>query len=444
MNLKLTSILFFTCFAISYSQSYIGHSIDNYAGVHGVIYNPANVVSSKFRTDINLGSVSIFGGSDYATFNFDGITEGDDDFEFDLDDDANTSPSNANNFFYNADILMPSFMFNLSKRSSIGLITRVRGHLNVNSINGELFESVVNDFEDNEDFDFDSSNLSSTTHLWAEVGLAYGRILIEKPKHMLSGGVTLKYLLGGGASYFNTPGLAGIYTDANETLASQGALNVGTSFDIDENDDDYTFDDVMPGFGADIGFNYEWHPKREANDSLRHFQSRYKLKIGLSVTDIGKITYKDSKISSFDLNRTVSTTTYDSDVLEFLEDNYDNIDQDEDMDIQLPTALHLMIDYRLGKRFLLNAQANVNMVSSSKLQSNRIINTYTLTPRFESKWLSFFTPLSIREYDGFVAGAGLRFGPFSVGSGTILTNLMSDDSQTADVFVGLKIPVYRK
>jgi len=41
-------------------------------------------------------------------------------------------------------------------------------------------------------------------------------------------------------------------------------------------------------------------------------------------------------------------------------------------------------------------------------------------------------------------GAGLRFGPLMLGSGSVLTNLLSDTSKTTDVFVGLKVPIYRK
>ena len=41
-------------------------------------------------------------------------------------------------------------------------------------------------------------------------------------------------------------------------------------------------------------------------------------------------------------------------------------------------------------------------------------------------------------------GGGFRLGPLSVGSGSIFSNLLSDSSKTTDVFVGLKIPLYRK
>ena len=48
----------------------------------------------------------------------------------------------------------------------------------------------------------------------------------------------------------------------------------------------------------DLGFTYQWHPKR-TNDSIPIYKDAYKLKVGLSVTDIGSIKYKDSELNSY-------------------------------------------------------------------------------------------------------------------------------------------------
>lgn len=170
--MKTLTFIFITLIAINttYSQSYIGHTVDNYAGIHGVIYNPANIVDSPFKADINLLSASAFGGSDYYAVDLQNVFEAEDGFDF--DDDAERFPSDANNFFINTDIVGPSFMFNLSKKSSIGLITRARGVYNINNINGFLYENLEREFDPDEDFSFDSSNLTSTLHSWAEIGVS--------------------------------------------------------------------------------------------------------------------------------------------------------------------------------------------------------------------------------------------------------------------------------
>ena len=48
------------------------------------------------------------------------------------------------------------------------------------------------------------------------------------------------------------------------------------------------------------------------------------------------------------------------------------------------------------------------------------------------------------EYSGMQVGSGLRVGAFFIGSGSILTNLVSKDSKAVDLHLGMKIPVYQK
>lgn len=422
----------------SFSQSYIGHSVDNYAGVHGLIYNPSSIVSSRFRTDINLFSASAFAGSDYFALNLSDATSSETDFSF--EEDAKRFPNDENNFFFNVDILGPSFMFNLNRKNSIGVITRMRGMFNINQINGKLYESVSDGFDSDEDYDFNSENLTGTVHAWAEIGLSYGRILLNKQKHLLTGGVTIKYLQGAGSIFIDADGLQGNYTAATETLESQGSLNYGATQGFDS--DDINFDNLSDGYGLDLGFTYEWHPERE-DDDTRYFQDPYKLKVGVSVTDIGSIKYDNAETTSYNMNASVSTSTYQEDVEEFLDNNYNNTQEDQTAEIKLPTAFHLLVDYRLSKKFLISAQTNYSLVGSDKKLSTKIINSITLAPRLETKWFSFFAPISYREHGDFAFGGGLRFGPLSVGSGSVFSNLMSD-SKTTDLFFGLKIPVYRK
>ena len=428
-------------FAISpmVSQSYVGHTVDNYSGIQGVVYNPSNIVESKLRTDINLFSASVFGGSDYFGINFSDVMNSDGGFDF--DEDTKRFIKNDNNFFFNADIVGPSFMFNLNKKSSIGVITRVRGMFNLNSINGELYESVSDEFDTDEDFDFDSSNLNGTVHAWAEIGVAYGRIIMDKTNHMMKAGVTLKYLQGAGSLFMSSPGLQGQYTASTETLETQGTFLYGNTQGFD--DEDIKFDNLTAGFGLDIGATYEWHPDR-ANDTVRFYQDPYKLKVGVSVTDIGSINYKDSEVTTYDMNNSVSTADFDEDTEDFLDDNYTGVETTEKSKINLPTALHLLVDYRLAKKWYVSAQADLSMVKKNSELSNSMLNTVTVAPRLETKWFSFYAPLSFRQYGDVSFGGGFRLGPLTVGSGSIISNLISEESKTTDLYVGLKIPFYRK
>lgn len=437
-NFKSLLFLLSLCiFNYSFSQSYIGLNADNYSGIHGVVYNPSNIVGSNFKADVNIASFSALVGSDYFGINFSDVISGS---SFDFSDDTERFVSDTNNFFLNADVLGPSFMFNLNKKSSIGIITRGRAFFNLNNINGELFEAIEDEFESDNDITFDSQNLHGTIHAWAEIGLAYGRILMDKQNHILKGGVTLKYLQGGGALFVSSPGFMGQFDRSSEILTTQGELNYGSSEDFDS--DDLDLSNLTSGFGMDLGFTYQWHPNRE-NDSIPIYKDQYKLKVGLSITDIGSINYKNTELKSYDVNDTVNTSDYEE-LEEFLDENYNNITTFQDTKIQLPTALHLMIDYRIAKKWLVSAQANLSMVKKDKELTNSIINTITIAPRLETKWFSFYTPLSFRQYGEFAFGGGFRLGPLYVGSGSVFSNLLSDSSKTTDIFLGLKVPIYRK
>lgn len=420
------------------AQSYIGHTIDNYAGVHALTYNPAFVVDSRMRADVNLVSASSFLGSDYFGINVSNVLEAEDGFEFDSEVEKN--PKDDNKFFLNADVLGPSFMFNLTPKSSIGVITRARAFFNVTNINGELYESLVDGFDMEQSFDFQNQDLAGTAHVWAEIGLVYGRILLDNRNNFLKAGATVKYLQGAGGLYVNSPQLQGTYNANLQTLSTSGSLSYGSTVDFDN--DDIDFENLSSGFGIDLGLVYEWRP--DGSVSLSRKQNKYKLKLGVSVTDLGSINYEESTTTTYLLDNFVDANEFEeNDVETALEENYLGDETLEDVSIKLPTALNFLADYHMYKKFYLSLQGSLAMSDSSESLSNSIINTVTLSPRLETKWFSFYSPISLRQYDGLAWGAGFRLGTLTVGSGSILTNLIAQETKTTDIYVGLKVPIYQ-
>ena len=419
----------------SHAQSYLGLSVDNYSGIHSLISNPSNVVDSRFKFKFNMLSISAFGGSDYFGINMSDIFKSDNGFNF--EDDIIKFPSDSNNFFFNIDVLGPSFMFNASKKSSIGVISRVRAFMNINNISGELYENISDNFDVGEDFNFNSQNLTGTIHAWAEIGLVYGRILVDKKHNFLKGGVTLKYLQGAGSLYMNSPNFTGQYTANNEQLTTTGSLSYGLSDGFNNNDID--FSNLTAGFGADIGFTYEWRPNAIKDSLTTRKQNKYKLKLAASITDIGSIEYNESEITTFNLDQTVNTSNFDDDTQEFLDNNYTGVESIINQKIKLPTALHLLADYQLRNKIYLSLQGHFSLIENNTPNTNSIINSVTLSPRLETKWFSVYSPVSFRQYGDLSWGAGLRLGPLMVGSGSILTNLLSSTSKTTDIYLGFKI-----
>jgi len=417
------------------AQSFIGSTIDNYAGIQSVLINPANAANSRMKLDINLFSASAFVGNDFISVDLSNLKNFSDSFDFNTD--AEKNPMNNNNFFGNVDILGPSVLFNLNKKSSIAITMRARAFFNLHNIGGELYE-VLNSEEGVNNFNISMNDLSGVVHAWAEMGLTYGRVVLEKDKHFLKAGASLKYLGGAGGVFGLSPLLTANYSADNESLTTTGSLNYGYTSGFDSKE--ISFSDVSGGFGADLGVVYEFR------DTDNRDENPYKFRVGLSVTDIGSINYKGTSNFRYDMNATIDATEFDEkDLDEVLEDKYNGTETLEETKLGLPTAIHIFADYSITNRFFVSAQGAISVKKVSDVPVSNIINSFSVTPRFEMRWISVYSPLSVRQYDSSIAwGFGLRAGPLTVGSGSILSNLISSSSRSADVYVGLKIPLYKK
>lgn len=228
--------------------------------------------------------------------------------------------------------------------------------------------------------------------------------------------------------------LGGSYQSASDLISLQGTLDYGYSAGFEG--EDVSFSSVKPGVAFDLGFVYELK-----GDSP---YDGYKLRAGISVLDIGSVTYEEGYRVRYDMDATISAEEFeDKDFEEVLEDNFTGTEIPFDAKMKLPTSLQLFADYSVTERFHVSAQAGFALGKDGDIPVSRVINTASVTPRFEMKWLSMYSPLSWRQYDESLSwGLGLRMGPVMVGSGSVLTNLLSQKSRTADVYAAVKLPIY--
>ena len=444
MKNKILFAVAFFGLSFANAQSYFGYLNDNYAGVHSVINNPANIVDSRYRADINLFSFSGLATNDYYGVKFFDLIKSDYNFER----DAKQYPTDSNNFLTNFDILGPSFMFNLNKKSSLALFTRARGISHLSNINGK----TLNDVQDgnNVSYQVNNQNFSIATNSWGEIGVSYAKILMDKDQHFLKGGFSAKYLIGAFTGYAkaNNINIAFNYTGNPDTsiYTSSGNLESGNLSSLDNFDD--PTDNVGTGFGADVGFTYEYRPdhqkykytNKDGETSYHKEQNKYKFRLGFSITDIGAINYNDATVSVYNVNTTYTDAQYNANPS--FNDLYTTINQTKSMKFKLPTAIHLNADWKMNKSFYLNLNTDISAVSAEAKNSSYINNNFSLTPRFEAKWLSVYTPISYLEYSGLQAGFGFRVGPLFVGSGSIVSALLSE-TKAIDAHLGLKIPFYQ-
>ncbi|MEO1487158.1 MAG: DUF5723 family protein [Bacteroidota bacterium] len=452
MNFKnyLITILFLLGVTAMSAQSFIGYQTDNYNGVHGVLTNPANIADSRVKLEVNLAGVSAFFANDYIGFN---LSDAFDDISRTFDESKRT-PKENNALALNVDVLGPSVLVTLNEKSAVSVFTRGRFFFNANDINGETIDKEGG-FDESEDFFINEGNITGAANLWAELGVSYARVLYNRDQHFVKGGLTLKYLQGIGNAYVKSSNLSLDYDADSRLITTQGEVTYGNTDDLDEAGsagDFYDFNSGQ-GFGADIGFVYEWRPEHEKYKGTEANQNpvnnrgvnKYRLKLGLAVTDIGSITNSNGVNQVYDVNRTQSIDNFDGDALEEgIEENFDLISESGSPNSILPTTLHLNADYSVIPKLYLNLNAGLPLTSRSKINAQRTVTQLGLTPRFETQFLSVFSPITYTQGSGVQWGSGLRAGPLYLGSGSILSALLGSETQSLDVFAGLKVPIYQR
>lgn len=421
---KITFLSFFIIFNLS-AQNYTGFLTDNYAGVHNVLNNPAEIVDSKYRTDISIFSLGINASNDFYSFDLFEALKSDVDFESISD----KSLSNSNSLHVNYDILGPSFMMNLTPRSSIALFTRGRGLLHATDIDGAYLE----DLEDNGDssYSVQNQNFSIASNSWVELGVSYAHILKDSPHHKVKIGGSAKYLLGLYSGYLKANNFSVAFNpngNADGVYTTSGSIETGniSNFDDIESPDDFS----GSGFAVDLGISYEYRPQI-------HY---YKYKLAASITDLGYINYKETEVRRFDANAIVSESDFNSADFDTF---FTVLSTSNSFRTVMPTALKTQADFNFNNRFFLNLSTQFNLNDRTKENSNYLTNRVLLTPRLQYKWLSLYMPIGYTQYAGAQAGFGFRAGPLVIGSGSIVSSVF-EKTKVVDVYAALKIPVFRK
>lgn len=459
--------IFFFVFGFFYSvlagaQDFPGIRTSNYAGVSSVFYNPANIADSRYRWDFNLVSASAAFGNDKASFRLKDIGQ-----TIDIDSLKNkvfASHTGGSNGFVSAAVHGPSLFFNLDKKSALALTSRARVMANIIEIDGKLAKELI-DGEENTSYPYtisSANNMIVNANGWTEFGLSYAREIWSKGAHYIKGGISLKYLAGVANASIRIDRLNATIdqdlgnddpylTNTSGTLALDfGGLEISSL----ETTDLLKF--RSKGFGADIGFVYEYRPQAAAlqNGELRRDLNKYKLKLGLALLDAGSISYERDldRSGGYTMGIGPSERFYlsalaDASVDEF-KDTLSKYPQfftpmagmsAGNYSVSTPATLQLNADYNLHKGFYLNLASQFSLVNSrTKWNSSQYYSSVVLTPRIESSGFGLYVPITYNSLTKVTAGASVRLGSFFVGSGSVLSAALGG-SKAADLFIGFHI-----
>jgi hypothetical protein len=350
-------------------------------------------------------------------------------------------------------VIGPSFMFNVGKKNAFAFTTRARVMANTKKVDGKLLNQFINQEIDDPDlpynFSTEGDNMISV-NAWTEFGASYGRVIYDEGMHFLKGGITLKYLAGVANGYLQMSNLKGtLNVDQNNGVyLSQTTGVVGLGFGgnrIDDIKDGHLGGFNSSGFGADIGFSYEFRP----------LPNEYLLKVGVALLDVGSISYKQ------DTARTGNYTAHVTGAQRAYLDDFGEVDNFKDYfrahpqfftpatlgdgskySVGLPTTLQLNVDYHIFRGFYANLATQISL-AGNKAYNSSYYGAYTLTPRYEAKSFGFYLPVNYNELTHFNAGFCFRIGPMFFGSGSLLSAAIKDSKQM-DFYLGFRFGGLRK
>lgn len=439
-RISLYFLLFISC--ANAQQHFSGINTSSRSGLLNASYNPAELANIPSRIEINLiapsvkassnkiGFKDLTGGSDLEMILFDGNENAD--------------------LRIDAEILGPGVAFKY-ETWSFALTTKAYGKLDLVNVDPGIGDAIANGgvnsvigttFISNDG----NQRLNGTT--WGEVGLSAAHTFYEDDTHKFNGGISLKLLFPGSYANFGASEFSGnvnnVLTEATLTDASAN-LNIAYSGNLGR---DFTsFSDYtgsvfgkLNGFATDFGVNYQWKGIEPG---------RYKLNAGVSVRNLGSMTFKDSNNSdtnyalsiqgaeALDLNQFQDVTSLEEVEEILLESGYLNktVNNATDFRVKLPTTFNFYADVKITGGFYVTlfTLQKLNKDAHNAQIANE--NVTSLTPRYLWENIEVLSPWSANEISGICGGVGFRAYGFFIGSGSIITALLADSKQ-ADVYLG--------
>lgn len=429
----------------SYAQEhYAGINTSKRVGILNATVNPAELANLSSDHEIHAFSFSANVATNKLTFG--DIVSGD---NFESLIFEGNEPTNLR---ADVDILGPSFALKVDKWA-FGITSSAKIRANMVDVNVDLANAVTNSGIEALFGTYDIStgyNQRATATSWGEIGLSAARELFDDEEHRFTGGATFKLLFPGSYANMAASEFQGTIVNAagNVNLTDASAMvNVAYSGSLagDYNDNsNFTqfFAGGLNGFAADLGINYQWKDMEDGG---------YRLNAGISVRNLGSMTFKDDNNVNrayelnvaqgefFNLNQFENAESL-QEIEEILLANpqyFDARTPERDFRVTLPTVFSVYADVKLHNNWHATGFVQQKVNEDNDNQQIAIQNLVTLTPRYTTNFFEAFAPLSHNEISGFTAGLGVRVGGFFIGSGSVLSAIVSDTEQ-ADAYIGFR------
>lgn len=429
---------------VSAQDHFSGINTSRRVGILNAGINPAELSNLDSKYEVNVFSISVNAANNKVGF--------DDLINSDNLEDLIFTGDEPVNMRVDAELYGPGFAMKMDKWA-FGFTTKAYAKLNLVDVDSKLGEAIntgtlgsviggSTTISNNE-----NQRLNGTT--WGEVGFSAARNLFENEKHKFNAGATLKLLFPGSYANFGADkfqgtintSIAGAYlndTQANLNIAYSG--NLADSFTNFDNYSESLFG-KLNGFAVDFGVNYQWKDI-----------DNYKVNAGLSIRNIGGMTFKDRNNSSANYLLDIPANESGINLNQF--QNVNSLQEVEtilqnsgyltttksnnDFKVKLPTVFSAYADIKVVSRFFVSIYTQQKVGDDNKDDQVTTQNVFSVTPRFSLKNYEVYSSWASNEISGTTGGFGFRIYGFYLGSSSILTALTSDTKQ-ADLYIGYRV-----
>jgi outer membrane protein OmpA-like peptidoglycan-associated protein len=471
ISAQLAALLLFL--QVAQAQTLNGLSTGNYAGIVGLSFNPASIVDSRYKFDLNIAAAQYYFTNNYlyakpllfarrylskSPYNssFAAVQE-------DLMTPKIPTPESKVYGRQNTEFLFPlSFMLTTGKRSAIALSLRNRYDISVNNLNPQTAEMLWSELRDPSLHGVSMKNDGFETNFmnWQEVGFTYGRVLMNANKHFFKFAVTGKWLGGNAAGFIQADELSVQFSSPTTLSMQSPAMQYARTSRADFglfNRRSIVSDIQASNFGFDAGLVYEFRGRvanfrytdEDYQSRLRRDMNKYTFRVGLTLNDVGVLNFDrmpltrdhSAAINNWDFGGVKANNISEWDTAYSKQVKFDP-NSPQDFSVSLPTAAILNVDWHLFKGFYVNAAIQRRIPKLEKPSTARMFagEWFAITPRFEGRQFGFYVPLLIRP-DYTQIGATVRFGPFYIGSNNLLALIQNAQVASADVHAGFRIPI---
>jgi Family of unknown function (DUF5723) len=437
------------------AQAQLGLQLDNYAGIHSSLLNPALTVSSPFRWDVNLISFAGFFDNSYAYLENASI------FDMQHAVDIRTRPQLLENPERMPDNpLILNYYTSKQKKWASGLLTVIGPSMLYKPEDTDWAFGLLTQFRmlgqirklpfnlDYYPFDatpvdqaITATPLKGAMMAWGEMGFNASR-QIETGYGLMSYGATFKMLGGMEAAYGELTDDFIITKRGTDTLQLE---NINAEFGFTtSNANIYNNSTPMRninGYGAGMDLGVQFVKEGLPN--------KYQWRVGAALVDLGAVAFGKNarayRIVKEDMFR-IAYSSYEDltnplDVAAVLsqetlgdptEAAYKN-----NFSIWLPAAFHLHGDYAFNNKLYLGA-AFMQRIPLGRHRVDRN-NVLALAPRFEHRWFALVLPVNLLNYEQIHFGLSARLGLLTIGTDNLASFVARDQFTGTDIYVALKL-----